>query len=828
MNERVSENETMHPLLTLPFDLLVQALHRQGFILGIDTLEAMHFVIQQAVACEQTEKLPFMLCPVFAHTAEQQALFMEIYRNTMLPAVPENEDLPPANQESPEENTDSQPTENSRTPAKEALSEKSKEIRKKIVASLKASPSNARLIQRFPQMVSPVDEAVWIKQVRLFRYTRPTKRLVPDIPKTIKRTIHNFGNTQIQWSTHRRHAEYIMLIDRNNERDHAAAWHNHFYSLLLANNIQATRYYFDHNPQVLYSEKQSSGIALSEIIHRFSHAFLFVFADGSQFVNAATRQLFTWSTDLLVFPFRILMSSLSPAFWGKREAQLAQVFQLIIPFNQNGLQAVNEYISGNAPAEHFAAWYWQSMTTEALSAIDTTEADMRELEFYYSPDLLRWIAACAIYPELNWNLTLALGEFLSRGQKPLHTHAHIAQLNRLDWFTLGYMPDAARLRLIKNWLTKTDAAAIHRFLYEQLSQQKPTEDQPGCETYMLQLAIHDLLGETDKTLFEQKANQLHVQTEKKIRLRDLVNIRLINEHELSHVDFEIPESWLKKMGLENLLTHTFQSFTESATGVPFAMVAIKGGTFTMGSPENEVDRGSYETQHPVKLSDFYMSATEVSQGLYKAVMGKNESRFKGDDLPVESVSWYDAIEFCNALSQKAGLQPYYTIDKNKKDPNNTNSSDDIKWTVSINQSANGYRLPTEAEWEYAARAGTSTPFHTGHNLTTAQANYNGNYPYNGNAKGEYRAKTVAVKSFVPNAWGLYNMHGNVWEWCWDWYGTYPADISENPTGYISGDYRVVRGGGWYSSAHNCRSAYRSRYWPDRRDSYIGFRLCRNY
>jgi len=135
-----------------------------------------------------------------------------------------------------------------------------------------------------------------------------------------------------------------------------------------------------------------------------------------------------------------------------------------------------------------------------------------------------------------------------------------------------------------------------------------------------------------------------------------------------------------------------------------------------------------------------------------------------------------------------------------------------------------YRLPTEAEWEYACRAGTITPFSTGGNLTTEQANYDGNDPYNNNRKGQYREKTVAVDSFNPNAWGLYNMHGNVYEWCSDWYGGYESGLAENPAGPTTGSSRVLRGGGWDSYARDCRSAYRNYDTPDYRSYDVGFRL----
>jgi formylglycine-generating enzyme required for sulfatase activity len=191
---------------------------------------------------------------------------------------------------------------------------------------------------------------------------------------------------------------------------------------------------------------------------------------------------------------------------------------------------------------------------------------------------------------------------------------------------------------------------------------------------------------------------------------------------------------------------------------------------------------------------------------------KNPYISQRENHPVVLVSWYDAVQYCNWLSGQEGLTPAYTI-----------SGTNVTW----NRSANGYRLPTEAEWEYACRAGTAGPFSTGSNITTSQANYEGNYPYNNNAKGTYRQKTTDVGSFAPNAWGLHDMHGNVWEWCWDWYGSYSSGAQTDPAGASSGSFRMLRGGSWFVSAENVRSAGRNYDNPGIWGRGIGFRLVRN-
>jgi len=228
-------------------------------------------------------------------------------------------------------------------------------------------------------------------------------------------------------------------------------------------------------------------------------------------------------------------------------------------------------------------------------------------------------------------------------------------------------------------------------------------------------------------------------------------------------------------------------------GVTLEMVQIPGGTFTMGSPEGKPTRkffgliagseggeegrsNSESPQHIITVQPFFMGKYVVTQAQYQEIKGKKPSHFKGKKRPVERVSWNNAVKFCKRLSQKTG---------------------------------HIYRLPSEAEWEYACRAGTTTPFSFGETITTDLVNYNGNYTYASAPKGIYRKQTTDIGTFPPNAFGLYDMHGNVWEWCQDsWHNNYNGAPTDGSAWTDNNVYRVLRGGSWFLNPRSCRSACR--------------------
>jgi formylglycine-generating enzyme required for sulfatase activity len=237
-------------------------------------------------------------------------------------------------------------------------------------------------------------------------------------------------------------------------------------------------------------------------------------------------------------------------------------------------------------------------------------------------------------------------------------------------------------------------------------------------------------------------------------------------------------------------------------GVKLEMVVIPGGSFQMGSPDTEVGRWSHEgPRRRVDVNGFVMGRYEVTQAQWRAVMGTDPSFFKGNNLPVERVSWDDAQEFCRRLNEKLGLT-----------------------------GASRYRLPSEAEWEYAARAGTATPFAFGQTVNAEIVNYYGPEPYGNAPAGVFRRQSINAGSLeVANAWGLYDMHGNTYEWCED---DYHESYSGGPTdgrAWVDSQRasdRVIRGGGWYYLSAYCRSAFRIMHAPGGSYDYVGFRLSR--
>ena len=256
-------------------------------------------------------------------------------------------------------------------------------------------------------------------------------------------------------------------------------------------------------------------------------------------------------------------------------------------------------------------------------------------------------------------------------------------------------------------------------------------------------------------------------------------------------------------------------------------VTIPSGSFTMGSPAGELGRGSDEVEHAVTLTrSFEMKTTEVTQGEWESLMGNNPSEFSscGASCPVEQVNWYEALAYANALSTAKGLAACYTLTACTSTAGTGMTCKGVTVTGAGKDpyACTGYRLPTEAEWEYAYRSGTTSAFYNGNiaDPNCSDPNLEVIGWYCGNA-----VEPHPVGQKQANIWGLYDMSGNVWEWCWDLYGTYPGTVS-NPVGAATG-LRVYRGGSWNDVARFARAAFRDDWAPSTRNTYLGFRLSRS-
>ncbi|MBO3457298.1 formylglycine-generating enzyme family protein [Aetokthonos hydrillicola Thurmond2011] len=385
--------------------------------------------------------------------------------------------------------------------------------------------------------------------------------------------------------------------------------------------------------------------------------------------------------------------------------------------------------------------------------------------------------------------------------------------DRPQWTALAYLsPDAKDLKdAIKQELQKlTDsphsqerirwAALVESYAY--LLQEK------GFQPLLLEWAQNALDGEPIQDEWTELASEMGVSLEFFKFPETTIILEDENAQELQPFEFKTVTVNVRGKVIKEEQKQAFY-FIEPLDSVALGieMVAIPGGTFVMGSPPNERQRSETESpQHEVTVQPFFLTKYPITQAQWRFVaqltqvnqqIKSDPSLLKGDNRPVERVSWIDAVEFCDRLSQYTGRP---------------------------------YRLPTEAEWEYACRAGTTTPFHFGDTITTDLANYDGSYTYASEPKGKSRQETSDVGSFPPNAFGLHDMHGNVWEWCADhWHGNYkgaPTDgsawVEKNENDNRS--YRLLRGGSWFLTPGYCRSASRSNYLPDDVYDNIGFRV----
>lgn len=414
------------------------------------------------------------------------------------------------------------------------------------------------------------------------------------------------------------------------------------------------------------------------------------------------------------------------------------------------------------------------------------------------------------HPYLTQKLCVLVRQDMHAGESPRQL---VDRVVKAEFLGVGRRGKEDNLKLIDDRITKAGEQRTELLkLYEKVRKGKRVQDRP-------QSPVHSAL---------KLSGLIKADAEGRLIVRNEIYKRVFDARWISRL---MPGRWKQRAAIASTVLliasgtvfgwwiGSRQLTVESGKGIILAwlgiaypepeMLEIKAGSFLMGSPKDEKERGEDEgPQHNVTISEsFLMGVHEVTFDEYDVfafLVNDDGGCSDGHDLkrptdfgwgrgkrPVIDVSWEDARCYAEWLARKT--------DKD-------------------------YRLPTEAEWEYACRADTSTPFSFGENITPEQVNYDGNYPYANGAKGLYRQQTVPVKSLPPNPWGLYEMHGNVWEWCADWYGPYSRAPQTDPVGPVQGSYRVLRGGSWLNFGRDARSASRGRYGPAYRNDDVGFRL----
>ncbi len=691
-----------------------------------------------------------------------------------------------------------------------------------------------------------------------------------DLPRTIGATIAARGYPSFRYRQASRVPEYLVLIDRASRRDHQARLFDQLAQALEREGLFVARYFYEGDPRICRSAESGHDLFLAELFRKYPAHRLVMMGDGARLLDPVTGEFSTWAAMLTEWPERAILTPVSLPAWRWRERVLSELFTLL-PATLAGLADLAERydtpLRDDSPRGDDASIADAPPDTEYEVTVD-------ELRRYLGPDAFQWLCACAVYPELQWELTLKLGQLIAPDGAPNYLpnyldEAALWRLLRLPWFRQGTIPDEIRLELVRS-LDPALAKRIREFLIETLERNPAEEGTFASDERRLDIAVQKAwLAGADRRKRKAALKEIGHLPPGELQ-RDYTLVRLLEERPTSLLALVLPARFRKIFypeglshygmkwqavfvivalaallawgGVEFLLrnkqphqpppplayplrsssfetvtldakgketnrrTLQAQYFTEDLDGVLLEMVRIPAGEFVMGSPENEAGQSADEgPQHSVKVPEFFMGRFEVTREQWRQVAGmpkvnidlkQDPSYFKDSwRQPVESIDWEEAVEFCLRLQKR------------------TNKS---------------YRLPSEAEWEYAARAGTTTPFAFGATITPQIVNYAGDYPYGSAPKGVFRQKTVDVGSLgVANAFGLYDMHGNLWEWCVDvWHDNYQEAPTDGSAWLSGGDstYRVLRGGSWYVLAISCRSAYRSLNQPGTRDYDNGLRV----
>jgi len=637
----------------------------------------------------------------------------------------------------------------------------------------------------------------------------------PDAPATIRATVEAGGYPALRYKAMTRPPEYLFLINLAGPRDCRPRFMEALARGLENEGIFVARLYFKDDPQVVFPEPGGRRVRLADIRSKFGQCRLIVAGTGDGLLDPFTGDLEDWTEMFRFWQDRAVLTPRPARRWGMREAALAREF-VVLPASVEGLAALPECFVSPDKRDVRA---WALADRRRAPRPPDPPLDVSGLRHHLGEIAFQWLCVCAVYPELHWNLALHLTAFLDR---PV-AEEDVVRLIRLPWFRDGALPEALQGELLA-CLAPERLTAVREAILAVLEDNPPPPESGAWDVYQLNIAIHGrLLSGSQKRALRAAATGL---TEERVR-QDRTLMRILESGAGPSLAMRLPK-WVQKMffrgglpffGLKTgvrvalalvafLLVWRFVPATEpyvrpstavtetleTRETVGMTLAYIPPGEFMMGSFYDEPGRFGNEQLHKVKLTEgFYIQNTEVTQKQWEALMNYNPSVFKdcGPECPVESISWEDVQSFIKKLNEREG--------------------DRI------------FKLPTEAQWEYVARAGSETAFASG-GIVEKGCGFDPNLDDIGWYCGNSKKTTHQGGEKRANALGIYDMHGNVWEWCADWYGDYPKHPVTDPTGPEKGEFRVFRGGSWISEGRYCRSACRLAYTPSYRVNYLGFRV----
>ena len=684
------------------------------------------------------------------------------------------------------------------------------------------SANRQRSLEKFP--VAGVDDKTLFQSVGLSRSAQRLRRHIEqhsdqlDLFATVEKTIRAGNWFTPVYRQIKRMPEYLVLVDRTVFNDHQSQYASALLrQLQKAELVAIDSYYFDRDPRYCYPEAhQLQGHSLAELLERHPYHRLLLFSDGVGFFDELSGEPLNWLEQLHGWGKPVLFTQATPRNWRVREQMLISQGFLLFSADEKGLTAFATLLENPLPQQHCGGSVLKPLPT-LLSRLprrwlsrtapedEVQEALLAQLKDYLGDDGFLWLAACAVYPELHWALTLELGKRLEIPELTLQ----LSYLAPLPWFRQGRMPDWVRETLLdelgeqeKQVRNQVEALLQARSATENFKLEFVEQTTLSSETAWRDYIFLDFMGERLSVRVPRLKRR--VKKWRKKALRQFVdklkqNTALLRERSLQPAWRALLggvvrlASWSRGIVTVRRAVPTFpiqvfrDRLADGAEGPE--MVWLPGGTFTMGDEQSqEVDE---KPAHKVALNHFAIGKYPVTFEEYDQFCEATKRDKPSDEgwgrerRSVINVSWDDVVQYCTWLSKQTGQD---------------------------------YRLLTEAQWEYACRAGSEKAYCFGDDEKQL-----GEYAWYASNTG---TGTEPVGEKEPNDWGLHDMHGNVWEWVQDWYGDYPSEPQSDPNGSESGSDRVVRGGSWSRDAVDCRSAYRDNWQPGDRDDDVGFRLAR--